>query len=131
MLIDPKSPVPIFQQIAAQLRQQIAVGVYRPNESLPSLRGLAADIQVNPNTVQRAYEELIREGLVESRRGAGLFVVDRADAAGTSQAEKLIHRQLSRVIASGLKSRIAPERMRTLFREALDSQVAAASRRTP
>src|SRR5580700_837150 len=115
MLIDPKSPVPIFQQIAAQLRQQIAVGVYRSNESLPSLRSLAADIQVNPNTVQRAYEALIREGIVESRRGAGLFVVDRAGATGTTEVEKRIHRQLSRVIANGLKNRIAPERMRTLF----------------
>ena len=126
MLIDPKSPVPIFQQIAAQLRRQIGLGVHRPNESLPSLRGLAADIQVNPNTVQRAYEELIREGLVESRRGAGLFVVDRAGAAGTGQAEKRIHCQLSRVIANGLGKGIAPERIRSLFREALDGQVATA-----
>jgi GntR family transcriptional regulator len=131
MLIDPKSSVPIFQQIAAQLRQQIAMGVHKPNESLPSLRSLAADIQVNPNTVQRAYEELIREGIVESHRGAGLFVVDRAGAAGTSLAEKRIHRQLSRIIATGLNRGIAPERIRTLFREAIDSQMAAATRSTP
>jgi DNA-binding transcriptional regulator YhcF (GntR family) len=128
MLIDPKSPVPIFQQIAAQIRQQIASGVFKPNESLPSLRSLAADIHVNPNTVQRAYEELVREGLIESRRGAGLFVVERAGAAGANQAEKRIHRQLSRVISLGLREQIAPERLRTVFREALDSEVAAARR---
>jgi len=130
MIIDPKSSIPIFQQIAAQMRQHIALGVYKPNESLPSLRSLAADIQVNPNTVQKAYDELAREGLVESRRGAGLFVVDRPSAVGATQTEKRIHRQLSRVIADGLRKRIAPERIRTLFREALDSQVAATTRST-
>ena len=88
MLIDPKSPVPIFQQIASQVRQRIAAGVYRANESLPSLRSLAAEIKVNPNTVQKAYDELTREGLVESRRGSGLFVVDRSAAGGTTGDEK-------------------------------------------
>ena len=82
-------------------------------------------------TVQKAYDELAREGLVESRRGAGLFVVDRPSAVGATQTEKRIHRQLSRVIADGLRKRIAPERIRTLFREALDSQVAATTRSTP
>lgn len=131
MIIDPKSSIPIFQQIAAQTRQHIALGVYKPNESLPSLRSLAADIQVNPNTVQKAYDELTREGLVESRRGAGLFVVDRPSAVGATQTEKRIHRQLSRVIADGLGKGMTPERIRTLFREALESQVAATTRRTP
>jgi len=58
-------------------------------------------------------------------------VADRASAAGTTQTERRIHRQLSRVIANGLRKRIAPERIRTLFREALDSQVAATTRSTP
>ena len=69
VIIDPKSPTPIFEQIATQLRQRIATGVYKPQESLPSLRNLAAEIRVNPNTIQKAYDELAREGLVESRRG--------------------------------------------------------------
>jgi GntR family transcriptional regulator len=129
MIIDPKSPVPIFQQVASQLRQQIVSGVYRPNESLPSLRSLAAEILVNPNTVQRAYDELSREGLVESRRGSGLFVVDQADAVAAGQTEKQLRRELTQAIANGLRAAIAPQRLRTLFREALESQVAASIRR--
>jgi GntR family transcriptional regulator len=125
MLIDPKSAMPIYQQIASQLRQQIARGVYRPNESLPSLRSLAAEIGVNPNTVQKAYDELTREGLVESRRGAGLFVVDRGSAGGTSRHEKRVHRELSQAIAQALRDGVSPQRIRTLFREALDSEVAS------
>ena len=94
MLIDPKSPVPIFRQIASQLRQRIVSGIHKPNEMLPSLRNLAEEIRVNPNTVQKAYDELTREGLVESRRGAGLFVVDRADAVACNREEKRIQREL-------------------------------------
>ena len=112
------------------MRQHIALGVYKPKESLPSLRSLAADIQVNPNTVQKAYDELTREGLVESRRGAGLFVVDRPSAVGTTQTEKRIHRQLSRVIADGLRKGITPERIRTLFREADGNRLPDSRRRT-
>jgi GntR family transcriptional regulator len=129
MLIDPKSPVPIYQQIASQVRQRIASGVYRPNESLPSLRSLAAEIKVNPNTVQKAYDELTREGLVESRRGSGLFVVDRAAAGSTTGDEKRCQRGLSEVIANALRDGVLPERIRTLFREALDTEVAASARR--
>ena len=130
MLIDPKSPVPIFLQIASQLRQRIASGIHRQNESLPSLRCLAAEIQVNPNTVQKAYDELTREGLVESRRGSGLFVVDRAAAAAASQNEKRFQRELSQVIAQALRNRVPPQRIRTLFRETLDRQVAASTEST-
>ncbi len=74
MIIDPKSHVPIYKQIAAQILDAIDAGVYRADEMLPSLRALAADIRVNPNTVQRAYDELEREGMVYSKRGVGLFV---------------------------------------------------------
>jgi GntR family transcriptional regulator len=75
MLIDPKSSTPIFRQIADQLRRAIDSGVYKPGEQLPSLRAMAVDIKVNPNTVQRAYDALEREGVVETRRGIGIFVV--------------------------------------------------------
>jgi len=129
MIVDPQSPIPIFRQIAAQLRQRIAAGVYQPNEALPSQRRLARETQVNPNTIQKAYDELAREGLVESHRGAGLFVVDRSRAAVAGQAERRLDRELSRAVADALKSGIAPQRIRTLFREALQSKVASSLRR--
>ena len=129
MIVDPQSSTPIFQQIASQIRQQIASGVYLPNEALPSQRRLAQEILVNPNTIQKAYDELAREGLIESRRGAGLFVVDRSRAEVAGQAERRLGRELSRAIAQALKSGISPHRIRTLFREALQSEVASSSRR--
>lgn len=123
MIIDPQSPIPIFRQIASQLRQRIASGVHQSDEALPSLRRLAKETQVNPNTIQKAYDELAREGLVESRRGAGLFVVDRSTAAAAGQAEKRLSREFNQAIGKALKSEITPQRIRTLFREALQSEV--------
>ncbi len=82
MTIDPSSHVPIYLQIADAVRAAVAAGVYRPGESLPSLRAMAIQVQVNPNTVQRAYNALEREGLIYSQRGRGLFVAERgADSA--------------------------------------------------
>ena len=74
--IDPRRHLPIYLQIAEAIRGGVAAGTYRPGEALPSLRELAVTLRVNPNTVQRAYDELSREGIVESRRGLGLFVAE-------------------------------------------------------
>src|SRR5687767_5187911 len=90
MRIDPASHVPIYLQLVAELRAAIAAGVFRPGEPLPSLRGLAADLKINPNTVQRAYDELEREGTVVPKRGVGLFVAERDARAARGEAEKSV-----------------------------------------
>ena len=82
MKIDPRSHVPIYLQIAEEVRAAVAAGLFRPGEALPSLRALALEIQVNPNTVQRAYDGLEREGLIYSQRGRGLFVAERGHGVG-------------------------------------------------
>ena len=71
----------IYRQIVEQTRDAIDAGVYRPGEALPSQRALATEIRVNPNTIQKAYDELERLGIVEARRGLGMFVLDRQSKA--------------------------------------------------
>ena len=83
MKIQPSSHVPIYLQIAEAVRAAVAAGVYRPGEVLPSLRAMAIRLHVNPNTVQRAYDELEREGLIYSQRGRGLFVAERGAASAS------------------------------------------------
>jgi GntR family transcriptional regulator len=128
VIIDPKSTTPIYRQIVEQVHEAINAGVYRPGEALPSLRALAAEIRVNPNTVQRAYEELDREGTVESQRGLGVFVVDRRNLAAKSKAEKTVAAALNGGVTTGLKSDVSPLRIRELFELAMSSGLVSARR---
>lgn len=79
--IDPTAHRPIYLQIVDEVRRAIAVGTLRPGEPLPSSRQAAADLRINPNTVQQAYRELERAGVVEVQRGKGTFVADDGGAA--------------------------------------------------
>ena len=86
----PASDVPIFRQIMHQIQRAVAGRTLEVGEQLPAVRSLAETLVVNPNTVARAYQELIREGLLESRTGRGVFVAERRQVF--SQAEQ--HRRL-------------------------------------
>lgn len=129
MIIDPKSNVPIFRQIADQMREAISAGVYETGEALPSLRALAVEIRVNPNTVQRAYDELEREGVIESRRGLGVFVVDRKRLTARGRAEKRVAKSLQDVVSKGLADGVTPVRMRELLESSLQTELQSASKR--
>lgn len=74
MKIDFNASKPIYEQVIDEIKKQIARGEIKPGEKLPSQRELAKDIQVNPNTVQRAYREMEILDLVETKRGRGTFI---------------------------------------------------------
>lgn len=67
-------PRPAYRQIADEVTRAVAVGVLKAGEALPATRQLAADLKLNPNTVQHAYRTLLQEGVIEMRRGLGAFV---------------------------------------------------------
>ena len=71
------SSAPLYWQIVDQVCKAVAAGSLRPGDPLPSVRALAEQLVINPNTVARAYADLQREGMVESQRGRGLFVAAR------------------------------------------------------
>jgi GntR family transcriptional regulator len=68
----------IFLQIADNLSEKILEGMYPPGEKIPSVRDLAAEVGVNPNTVMRTYSELQTRGIIENKRGVGYYVSDKA-----------------------------------------------------
>ena len=127
MLIDPKSPIPIFRQIADHLRRSIDSGVYKAGEMLPSLRALAIDIKVNPNTVQRAYDALEREGVVESRRGVGIFVT-QVNRSRLNAAEERLSQRLLASIRQSMKAGLTPDAIRSVFESAMRENLAGAKK---
>ena len=74
------SGVPIYKQIVQLLSGKIISGALAPGEKIPSIRDVTAELNVNPNTVAKAYRELELAGLIETRRGMGCFVAERDDA---------------------------------------------------
>ncbi len=71
--IDADSGVPIYHQITQQIQQAVSAGTIRPGDRLPTVRELATELIINPNTVARAYQDLERAGVVETRRSQGTF----------------------------------------------------------
>ena len=92
--IDAADARPIYVQIMDEIRRAVVLGTVKGDDPLPSVRQLAGELRVNPNTVQQAYRELERDGLVYVRRGQGTFV--SADVAGQSGRER---RQLAGMVA--------------------------------
>jgi GntR family transcriptional regulator len=129
MNIDPSSHVPIYLQIADAVRAAVAAGVYRPGEMLPSLRAMAIDIHVNPNTVQRAYDELEREGLVYSQRGRGLFVAERGTASAQTAAGDGVRRALDEAIRAAQVAGMTTAQVRKIFDAAVHQAAQIGSKR--
>ena len=83
----PEDPRPVYRQIADEIQRAVSVGVLKAGESLPATRQLAAELKLNPNTVQHAYRTLLQEGVIEMRRGLGAFVAAKPrEAKRSSQA---------------------------------------------
>lgn len=78
--LNPKSGVPIYRQIQDQILYGIASGMLGPGEQLPTVRALAVELSVNPNTVIKAYTELERSGIVTTEQGSGTFVAPETPA---------------------------------------------------
>ncbi len=76
--INPKDRRPIYEQIKGDVKKLIHLNILAPGDNLPSVRSLASELRINPNTIQRAYSELESEGFIISRAGKGSFVSDKS-----------------------------------------------------
>ena len=76
IILDYKDRRPIYEQVAEKLEELMLLGILGENEPLPSVRSLAMELSINPNTIQRAYAELERQGFIYSVKGRGSFVAD-------------------------------------------------------
>ena len=114
--LDYRDARPIYAQIIDGFREQIAAGVLQPGEKLPSVRDLAAELAINPNTIQRSYRQLELEGWIVSMQGKGCFVSGEMSIR-QREADRLLT-EFDRIVSSlercgvtreELKARLAKE----------------------
>jgi GntR family transcriptional regulator len=98
--VDPRSGVPIYQQIVEQVKRSTALGVLQAGEQLPTVKQLALDLTINPNTVARAYRDLERDGVIETASGRGSFVKGDGGVAATKGAATDVTR---RAVEAGVR----------------------------
>lgn len=97
--IDAKSGVPFYRQIIEQVKFGMARGDLQPGDQLPTVRQLAVDLSVNPNTVVRAYRELEIEGLLETQQGSGTFIGEKKPAVDRIELRRMLDQILTEMLA--------------------------------
>jgi GntR family transcriptional regulator len=106
--LEYNSGIPVYRQIISQACAAVAAGMFKPGDQLPTIRALSERLNVNPNTVAKAYRELELKGIIVSERGSGSFIQAQPNAPAPGAREKkaklkdLYHRMVADAASSGL-----------------------------
>jgi GntR family transcriptional regulator len=120
--VDPRTGVPLYLQLIEQVKRAVALGSLAPGEQLPTVKSLAVNLTINPNTVARAYRDLERDGVIETSPGRGSFV--RADGASTAQSHRAMDDVANSVLGDAVREAktlgLSRARAAEIFSEQLD-----------
>src|SRR4051812_21901032 len=117
--ISTGSAVPIYRQIVDQICHAVAVGELAPGAQLPSVRALAEQLVINPNTVARTYADLIGDGVLEAQKGKGVFVAKRRPVYTKSERLRRVADSLDAFVRQGVYLGFTPDELR----DALESRL--------
>jgi GntR family transcriptional regulator len=112
--VDPSNGVAIFDQVVRQVKFAVARGAIRPGNMVPSVRELAKELAINPNTVARAYQQLQSDGVLASIRGMGLEVASDAVKLCRAERLKIVQARLRNALVEALQSGLEPDDLRSL-----------------
>ncbi len=119
IVITTGSDAPIYKQISDQVRLAAATGRVKVEEQLPSVRALAEQLVVNPNTVARAYAELARDGLIESRPGRGVFVVRKRKVFTREEGRRRLEPMIDSLLGEAMAMDYTPQDLRDALEKKL------------
>jgi len=123
--IETASFVPIYEQIKREIKARISLGIIKPHESLPSIRDLASELIINPNTVARAYRELEMEGLIYKKKGKGCYVSDSSSSLIKKERIKILNQIFNEAIKEAIKFNLDSEKIKKLFEKRLKSVISS------
>jgi GntR family transcriptional regulator len=118
--IDNASERPVYQQIIDQVKRDIAIGRLGRDEKLPTVRQLAGQLAINPNTIAKAYQQMEREGIITTRPGSGTFVANLDSDLSGSVKKKLISEDLERAAVDAFHMQIDGQTLLKWFNEAIE-----------
>jgi len=119
--INPSSGVPIYLQIENKVKHYIASGALRPGEALPSVRQVAADLRINPNTVARAYQNLERDGVLQTVPGGGTYVAENPTGLLKSEKIRRLRPHARQMAVEGTQLRLDPQEIIDLVWQELNA----------
>jgi GntR family transcriptional regulator len=119
--IDPSNGLAIYEQVVRQVVFAVAAGALKSGDMVPSVRELARELAINPNTVARAYRQLQDDGVLQSVRGTGLAVADGASGHCEAQRLALLRGRVQQVLIEAQQSRLDIAQLRSL----VESELAA------
>jgi GntR family transcriptional regulator len=120
--IDTSRFTPIYEQIKNGLKGKISLGVLKANEPLPSIRDLAAELVVNPNTVARAYRELESEGFIYTKKGKASYVTENSPSLIRQERQRFIDEVFERAVSEARKFGLGEEEIREIVESRLKAQ---------
>jgi len=117
--VDPAGAEPVFQQIVSCVKRAVATGRLAADDRLPSVRDLARELVINPNTIAKAYQALEAEGVTYSRRGAGTFVARRKVVLRADEQRRRLREALEAVLSDAVHLGLGEAEVRKVFEAAL------------
>jgi len=117
--INPSSALPIYAQIINQIKYLIATGTLMPKNQLPSVRQLAIQLRINPNTVAKAYRELEHEKIIFTRRGQGTFVAQEAVVIGKKERVKIITKLIDQMLVESFHLNLTQTEIHRIIKKEL------------
>ena len=118
--VNPSSGLPLYLQVESQVKQAAAAGALKPGDALPSVRRLAAELRINPNTVARAYQDLERDGVISTVPGGGTYVADGVPGLLKSEKVRRLRPYARQIAVEGAQMRLGPEEILKLVEEELE-----------
>lgn len=115
--INLKDGVPIYRQIANQIRYMVASGLLLPGEEIAAVRALALKLNVTPNTVVKAYDELEAAGVIFKRRGAGTYIAETPTPLAQRERLRIIEARIDALLAEAHQLDFSAEDLQELFRK--------------
>jgi GntR family transcriptional regulator len=120
MEVDISSFIPIYEQIKKEIKRKISLGDLKPKEPLPSIRDLAEELLINPNTVARAYRELELEGFIYTRKGKGCYVTDNSTALVHKEREAILNQIIDNAIEEAKRFNLTFREIKKRFEQRID-----------